>query len=139
REDFARKTASALVRSSDRMTYEALQLRNLVRSHRLAKSLHGAAWARSFVWVVYYGKLQRIPILAVQPQYTTPACSGCGRLVEKTLGTRTHRCPSYGLVLDLYENAARNILARALVSGRPPPQSQQNRFSTAGQAGSGSA
>ncbi len=115
REDFARKTASALVSSHDLIAYEDLQIRNLVKNHHLAKSISDAAWAWFLVWVVYYGKLHQIPVIAVPPQYTSQRCSRCGTLVPKALSTRTHVCPKCGLVLDRDENAARNILALALV------------------------
>src|SRR6185312_13544549 len=39
REDFARKTANALVTSSDLIAYEDLQIRNMVRNRHLAKSI----------------------------------------------------------------------------------------------------
>lgn len=43
---------------------------------------------------------------------TSQLCSGCGRLVEKGLGERTHRCPFCGLTLCRDENAACNIEQR---------------------------
>jgi putative transposase len=141
REDFARKRASALVSSHDLIAHEHLQIRNLVRNHRLAKSLHDAAWGRFLLWVAYYAKLHGIPVIAVPPQYTTQACSGCGTLVQKTLSTRTHVCWHCGLVLDRDENAARIILALALEHWEHctllSSKSGQGN-STAGQAGTGS-
>jgi putative transposase len=124
REDFARKQASTLITSHDLIAYEALQIRNMVKNHRLAKSISDAAWGRFLAWVRYYGKLQAVPVVAVAPQFTSQDCSGCGQRVEKSLSIRTHRCPGCGLILDRDENAARNILQKAL-SG------------TAGQAGTG--
>ncbi len=114
REDFARKTANALVSSHDLIAYEQLQIRNLVKNHKLAKSIHDAAWGQFFNWVKSYGVMHDIPIVAVAPHYTSQDCSGCGERVKKTLSTRTHICPSCGLVLDRDENAAVNILAKAL-------------------------
>jgi putative transposase len=114
REDFARKTANALVSSHDLIAYEHLQIRNLVKNHKLAKSLHDAAWGQFLSWVKSYGIMHDVPIIAVAPQYTSQDCSGCGERVKKTLSTRTHVCPSCGLVLDRDENAAVNILAKAL-------------------------
>jgi transposase len=46
REDFARKTASALVTSSDLIAYEDLQICTLVKNHHLAKRSNDAAWGR---------------------------------------------------------------------------------------------
>jgi putative transposase len=114
REDFARKTANALVSSHDLIAYEHLQIRNLVKNHKLAKSIHDAAWGQFLGWVKSYGVMHAIPIIAVAPHYTSQDCSRCGERVKKTLSTRTHICPSCGLVLDRDENAAVNILAKAL-------------------------
>jgi putative transposase len=114
REDFARKTAGTLVSSHDLIAYEDLQIRNMVKNHKLAKSIHDAAWGQFLTWVKSYGVMHGIEVVAVSPQYTSQNCSGCGARVQKTLSTRTHVCPHCGLVLDRDGNAAINILAKAL-------------------------
>ena len=114
REDFARKTANALVTSHDLIAYEQLQIRHLVKNHKLAKSIHDAAWGQFLSCVKAYGMMHGREVIAVAPQYTSQDCSGCGTRVQKTLSTRTHVCPSCGLVVDRDENAAINILAKAL-------------------------
>ena|SRR5436305_11823848 len=86
---------------------------NMVKNHKLAKSIHDAAWGQFLGWVKSYGIMHGIEVVAVPPQYTSQDCSGCGERVQKTLSTRTHVCPTCGLVLDRDENAARNILAKA--------------------------
>jgi putative transposase len=96
REDFARKTANALVSSHDLMAYEHLQIRNLVKNRKLAKSIHDAAWGQFLHWMKAYGIMHDVPVIAVPPQYTSQDCSGCGERVKKTLSTRTHVCPSCG-------------------------------------------
>jgi putative transposase len=114
REDFARKTANALVTSSDLIAYEDLKIRNMVRNRHLAKSIHDAGWGRFLSWVKYYGARHTIPIVGVPPHYTSQACSACGAMVKKSLSVRTHICPSCGVVLDRDQNAALNILAFVL-------------------------
>lgn len=114
REDFARKQASTLITSSDLIAYENLQIANLVKNHQLAKSLQDASWGRFLWWVKYYGDLHEVPVIAVDPSFTTQACSGCGKRVSKSLSVRTHVCPYCGLVLDRDHNAALNILSKAL-------------------------
>src|SRR5206468_7409090 len=99
REDFARKTASTLVSSHDLIAYERLQIRNMVKNHHLAKSIHDAGWATFLRWVNYYGSLHAIPVISVPPQFTSQQCSACGTLVKKSLSVRTHICPGCGMVL----------------------------------------
>jgi len=65
-------------------------------------------------WVQAYAAVHDIPIIAVAPQYTSQACSHCGMLIKKSLSVRTHICTGCGLVLDRDQNAARNILHKAL-------------------------
>ena len=114
REDFARKTASALVSSHDFLAYEDLQIRNLVRNRHLAKSISDASWGTFLQWVKYYATVHTIPVIAVPPQFTSQDCSACGTRVKKSLSVRTHICPTCGIVLDRDENAALNILHAGL-------------------------
>jgi len=114
REDFARKTANTLVSTHDLIAYEHLQIHNMVKNRKLAKSIHDAAWGRFLGWVKSYAVMHGIEVVAVPPHYTSQDCSGCKERVQKTLSTRTHLCPKCGLVLDRDENAALNILTEAL-------------------------
>ena len=111
REDFARKQANALVSSNDQNAYENLQIRNMVKNHHLAKSIHDAGWGTFLAWVKYYAAMHDIPVIAVASQYTSQACSDCGTLVNKSLSVRTHMCPGCGVVLDRDQNAALIILS----------------------------
>ncbi|MFB8795868.1 MAG: transposase [Microcoleus sp.] len=113
RKDFAIKTALCAVKSSDFIAYENLQMRNMVKNHKLAKSISDAAWSQFAQWLEYFGKIYGKIISAVTPQYTSQECSNCGNLVKKTLSTRTHIC-GCGTVLDRDYNAAKNILIKGL-------------------------
>jgi putative transposase len=125
REDFARKTASALISSHDLIALEDLKVRNLVRNRRLAKAISDVAWSRLRRWVEYYGQLHEDPVVAVPPEYTSQDCSGvlpngkpCPARIRKSLSMRTHLCPRCGLILDRDENAALNILERGVALAR---------------------
>jgi putative transposase len=113
RKDFAVKTARCVVRSNDLIAYEDLQVRNMVKNHKLAKSISDASWSMFRDWVEYFGKVYGKATVAVPPHYTSQICSSCGTLAKKTLSTRTHVCKC-GCVLDRDHNAALNILALGL-------------------------
>jgi putative transposase len=113
RKDFAVKTALCVVNKSDFIAYEDLQVKNMVKNHKLAKSISDAAWSQFIQWLQYLGKVYGKTVVAIAPQYTSQDCSACGNTVKKTLSVRTHVC-GCGTVLDRDHNAALNILAKAL-------------------------
>jgi putative transposase len=113
RQDFAIKTALCVVKSNDFVAYEDLQVKNMVKNHKLAKSISDAAWSQFAQWLQYFGKVYGKTVVAVAPQYTSQDCSSCGNTVKKTLSVRTHIC-SCGVVLDRDHNAALNILSKGL-------------------------
>ncbi|MEZ2230308.1 MULTISPECIES: transposase [unclassified Microcoleus] len=113
RKDFAIKTALCVVKSSDFVAHEDLQVRNMVKNHKLAKSISSAAWSQFAQWLQYFGKVYGKTVVAVAPQYTSQDCSNCGNRVLKSLSVRTHVC-SCGAVLDRDHNAALNVLAKGL-------------------------
>jgi len=114
RKDFAVKTARCVVRSNDLIVYEDLQVRNMVKNRKLAKSISDASWSMFRDWIEYFGKVFGKVIVAVPPQYTSQNCSNCGAVVQKSLSERTHQCSHCGTVLDRDHNAALNILAMGL-------------------------
>ncbi|MEO8971967.1 MAG: transposase [Ktedonobacteraceae bacterium] len=113
REDFARKTASTLITSHDLIAYEHLKIANLVKNRKRAKSISDASWGRFLSWLTYYGQVHTIPVIAVEPAFTSQDCSACGTRVKKSLSVRTHSCSGCGIALDRDHNAAINILDKA--------------------------
>jgi putative transposase len=113
RKDFAIKTALCVIKSSDFVAYEDLQVRNMVKNRKLAKSISDAAWSQFAQWLEYFGQVYGKTVSAVAPQYTSQNCSKCGNSVLKTLSTRTHIC-GCGTTLDRAHNAGCNILAKGL-------------------------
>lgn len=114
RRDWACKQAQALVKSADMIAYEDLQVRNLVKNHKLAKSISDAAWSEFLRWVEYFAKIHGIVTVAVPPAFTSQDCSECGNRVKKALSTRTHECGKCGSKLHRDHNAARMILFKGL-------------------------
>ncbi|HEY9741815.1 MAG TPA: transposase [Coleofasciculaceae cyanobacterium] len=114
RKDFAVKTARALIQSADLVAIEDLKVRNMVKKHHLAKSISDASWTLFRQWLEYFGRVFDVPVIAVAPHYTSQNCSNCGQQVNKSLSTRTHKCPHCGYLDDRDTNAAINILMKAL-------------------------
>ncbi|HBL10811.1 MAG TPA: transposase [Cyanobacteria bacterium UBA11162] len=124
RNDWVCKLAQHVIQSNDLVAIENLKVRNMVKNHCLAKSIFdsealaslraSAAWYRFREWLEYFGVVYGVPVITVNPSYTSQNCSNCGSRVVKTLSTRTHKCPHCGFVADRDENAALNILKSAL-------------------------
>jgi putative transposase len=114
RADFQHKVTRQLVQQYDTIYLEDLQVANLVRNRRLAKSISDASWAQFRTTLAYKAACAGKRVVAVPAHYTSQNCSGCGERVPKSLSVRTHICPACGLVLDRDENAARNILAAGM-------------------------
>ena len=100
--------------SNDLIAYENLQVRHMVKNHKLAKSISDASWSMFVDWVEYFAKLHKIVTVAVPPQYTSQDCAGCGNRVKKTLSTRSHQCLKCGLRLHRDHNSAKVILVKGL-------------------------
>ena len=114
RNDWVCKLAQRVIQSNDLVAIENLKIRNMIKNHHLAKSISDAAWYRFREWLEYFGSVYGVPVIAVEPKYTSQICSNCGEKVVKTLSTRTHKCPYCNYVADRDENAAINILKSGL-------------------------
>jgi len=113
RSEHAKRLARCVVRSNDLIAYENLKVSNMVKNHCLAKSISDVGWYQFRVWLEYFAEKFGKVAVAVPPQYTSQECSSCGRIVKKSLSTRTHACEC-GARLDRDENAAINILREGL-------------------------
>jgi putative transposase len=113
RENFHYNTAHKLVKNYDLIAVEDLNIKGLART-RLSKSILDAAWGRFITILDAVAVKCGVRVAKVSPHGTSQNCSGCGAKVPKTLSIRLHECHKCGLEMDRDENAARNILDRAL-------------------------
>jgi putative transposase len=120
RREHHHKTAVFLTRLYGLIGVESLRVANMLKNHSLAFAISDAGWS-GFVNVLRC-KAERagVEVVAVNPAWTSQECSGCGVVVAKVLAQRWHTCPHCGLSLHRDENAARNILARALLARTGP-------------------
>lgn len=113
RENFHYNTAHKLVKNYDLIAVEDLKLKGLART-RLSKSFLDAAWGQFITILETVAVKCGVRVVRVSPYSTSQDCSNCGAKVPKTLSIRLHECHKCGLQMDRDENAARNILDRAL-------------------------
>ncbi|TVX99431.1 RNA-guided endonuclease InsQ/TnpB family protein [Paenibacillus cremeus] len=116
RKDHAHKVSWQLVSRYGLIAFENLNVRGLIRNHHLAKSIADAGWSQLVQFTTYKAESAGRVVVQVDPRNTSQQCSNCGAIVKKSLAVRIHRCNHCNYEADRDENAARNILQRALVS-----------------------
>lgn len=121
RADFLHKTTTALVRRSDVIALENLNVKGMVKNRHLARAISDVGMGEFRRQVEYkagwYGR-----DVAVNDRWapTSKTCSACGhRLIRMPLKIRVWTCPECGAVHDRDVNAAINILRFAVEPKRP--------------------
>ena len=115
RRDFLFKTAKSIVDQNPIIKVEALQIRNMLKNHKLAKSIADAGWGTFFSILENKAEEAGGLVMYVNPAGTSQTCT-CGELVPKTLKDRIHICPKCGLVKDRDEVSAEIIRDRRPIS-----------------------
>jgi len=113
RDDFLHKTSRFFVDNYGLIVFERLNINGMVRNHKLAKHINDCAWGKLIQLTRNKAERAGSEVRAVDPRNTSQMCSGCGKIVPKTLADRIHCCPHCGLVMDRDDNASINILSRA--------------------------
>ena len=117
RTDFLHKLTTTLVRNNSLIAIEDLAIRNMVKNHKLARSISDASWGEFFRQLEYkcdwYGR-QLVKIDRFFP--SSKRCNHCGFVMDKLpLDVRSWDCPSCGTKeIDRDINAGKNILAAGL-------------------------
>ncbi len=123
--DFNHKLSTRLVRGHGFIAFEDLKVRNMVRNHALAKSIHDAGWGQLVRLTEYKASKAGKLVVRVEPAYSTQECFFCGALNPVDLSVREFACWGCGIILDRDVNAARIVLRRALAQvgqGMPEPK-----------------
>lgn len=116
RKDFLHKVSSKLISDNQTICTETLQVRNMLKNHKLAKSISDAGWGTFVTMLEYkadwYGK-NILKIGTFEPSSKT--CSHCGNInKELTLKDREWTCKGCGTLLNRDFNASINIKSFAL-------------------------
>ena len=119
RRDVHHKEACKLVEKYDTISYEDLRVANLLKNHHLAKSISDAGWSAFLSILTFTAASAGKRVQAVNPAFTSQACSGCGVIVRKGLSVRWRSCPECGASLHRDHHAALNILRLGQEQSRP--------------------
>ncbi|MBT9670565.1 IS200/IS605 family element transposase accessory protein TnpB [Secundilactobacillus kimchicus] len=120
RNNFLHLVSTTLIKNHDLVVAEELRSKNMLRNHALAMSIADVGWRTLLGMLTYKADLYGRKFVTVNPHNTTQTCSQCGYLMhddEKlTLKDREWTCPLCGSHHIRDWNAAKNILAKGLVS-----------------------
>ena len=112
RKDCLHKASRILADSYDLIIFEDLQIKNMVKNHHLARSIHDASWSMLINYTTYKAEEAGGAVKLVNPRNTSKQCSVCGNIQPMPLSQRTYTCVSCGNVMDRDHNAAINIRNR---------------------------
>jgi len=109
RKHFHHEEAAKLVERFDRIAVEDLNIRGMVRNHRLAKAILDVAWGQFFAITKSKAESAGRTFERVNPRYTTQTCSNCGHIQKMPLAIRVYECEKCGFVCGRDHNAAINL------------------------------
>ena len=117
RKDFLHNESAKLVRENQVIAAEDLKIKNMVRNHKLAKSIIDASWGEFFRQLEYKSFEHGTDFVKIDTFFaSSQTCSCCGFKNEsvKDLKVRSWTCPKCGAEHDRDANAATNILNEGL-------------------------
>ena len=117
RKDMLHKLSSQLIRENDVICIEDLAPKNMVKNHKLAKSIQDASWSEFRRQLEYKAKWYGKKVVVIDRFFpSSQLCCNCHGLWSgtKDLSVRKWTCPVCGHTHDRDRNAAINILNEGL-------------------------
>lgn len=112
--DFFHKLSRKLVDENQVIAVESLKIKNMVKNHRLAKSIQDSSWNKFITMLEYKAKWQyNCRVVKVDTFFaSSQTCSSCGykNPLIKDLSIRKWECPKCHATHDRDTNASINIL-----------------------------
>lgn len=114
RMDFLHKLSQNYITAYDAIGVENLNIAGMASSGFLSKNILDCGWGMFRQFLFCKAESAGKTIVPVNPSMTTQMCSGCGKVVRKSLSMRMHKCPHCGLETSRDHNAAIVVKNRAL-------------------------
>ena len=116
RTDYSHKVSLDIVRNYDIICIEDLNIKGMVKNHRLARQISDVAWGEFVRMLAYKAEMNDKKVVKIDRYYpSSKTCHTCGYVnAELKLSDREWICPNCGSVIDRDINAALNILSAGL-------------------------
>ena len=116
RKDFQHKISRKIVNENQIIVSEDLNVKGMLKNHKLAKSLQDASFSSFYKMIAYKANEQHRQYVKIGTYYpSSKLCHCCGfKYKGLKLEERFWTCPECGTYLDRDENAAINILQEGL-------------------------
>lgn len=116
RADTLHKASTKIVRASQIIAVESLNVRGMMANRKLSRAVGDASFGELLRQIKYKsGWFGRTHLEISQWFPSSKTCSGCGHVLDElNLSVRSWTCPKCGVEHDRDQNAAKNILAEGL-------------------------
>jgi putative transposase len=116
RRDYQHKLSTRIIRENQTICIESLQVKNMVKNPKLAKSISDVGWSEFVRQLTYKAEWYGRALVKIDKWYpSSKRCHCCGHVLDSlTLDERFWMCPQCKAFHDRDINAAKNVLAAGL-------------------------